>query len=114
MQLDDQKWIEKWSKVRFSPRPRDFEKAVRRQAQSKGFAMSGSDQEPLPYRWVASLSDAMGETFREGITILDDDCGARRFAQFLRQRLSTFRYYGLEKPGSASPHGEKAIKVARR
>jgi hypothetical protein len=48
------------------------------------------------------------------MTVLDYGCGACRYAQFLRQRLSTFQYYGMEKLGSVSEHGQKSIKVARK
>jgi SAM-dependent methyltransferase len=56
----------------------------------------------------------MGNSFREGLIVLDYGCGAGRYAQFLRQRLKTFQYYGLEKQGSAFRHGEKSIKIARK
>jgi cyclopropane fatty-acyl-phospholipid synthase-like methyltransferase len=63
---------------------------------------------------MASLSEAMGESFREGMAVLDYGCGAGRYAQFFRQRLKRFEYYGLEKPGSSYQHGEKSIKTARK
>jgi hypothetical protein len=114
MRLDERKWIDKWSKITFTPRLKDFEGAVHKYAKSKGFSLFGSDKEPESSLWLASLSEAMGDTFREGMSVLDYGCGACRYAQFLRQRLSTFHYYGLEKAGSANRHGEKAIKVARK
>jgi cyclopropane fatty-acyl-phospholipid synthase-like methyltransferase len=47
------------------------------------------------------------------MTVLDYGCGAGRYAQFMRQRLKAFRYFGLEKAGSNFRHGEKSIKAAR-
>src|SRR5207248_2040734 len=70
--------------------------------------------EPGSSLWLASLSEAMDESFRAGMTVLDYGCGAGRYAHFLRQRLKGFRYFGLEKPGSTFKHGEKSIKIARR
>jgi len=114
MRLTDPKWTEKWSKIYFTPRLRDFSAAVRRYSEEKKFCLFGSDEEPGSTLWLASLSEAMGQSFREGVTVLDYGCGAGRYAQFLRQRLKTFHYYGLEKPGSAFRHGEKSIKIARK
>jgi SAM-dependent methyltransferase len=114
MQLTDPLWIDKWSKTRFSPRPRDYSAAIRRYADGKDSCLFGSDSEPGSSLWLASLSEAMGESFREGLTVLDYGCGAGRYAHFLRQRLKTFRYDGLEKPGSVFQHGEKSIKIARK
>ena len=56
----------------------------------------------------------MGESFRERMVVLDYGCGAGRYAQFLRQRLKRFDYFGLEKPGSTFGHGEKSIEAAKR
>jgi SAM-dependent methyltransferase len=114
VQLTDPLWTEKWSKIRFTPRLRDFSAAVRTYAAAKNLCLFGADEEPGSSLWLASLSEAMGESFREGIAVLDYGCGAGRYAQFLRQRLRSFEYYGLEKPGSAVQHGEKSIKTARK
>ena len=45
--------------------------------------------------------------------LADYGCGAGRYAQFLRQRLRRFEYFGLELPGSNSQHGEKSLATAR-
>jgi SAM-dependent methyltransferase len=114
MELTDPLWIDKWSKTPFTPRPLDFSAAIRKYAEGKDDCLFGSDQEPGSSLWLGSLSEAMGESFREGMTVLDYGCGAGRYAHFLRQRLKRFRYFGLEKPGSTFKHGEKSIKIARR
>jgi SAM-dependent methyltransferase len=114
MQLTDPLWIDKWSKTQFTPRPHDFSAAIRKYAEGKDECLFGSDEEPGSSLWLASLSEAMGESFREGMTVLDYGCGAGRYAHFLRQRLKAFRYFGLEKPGSTSKHGEKSVKIARK
>jgi SAM-dependent methyltransferase len=112
MLLTDPLWTETWSKVRFTW-PHDFSSEVRRLAAEWGFGLFGSDEEPGSSLWLASLSEAMGAGFREGMTVLDYGCGAGRYAHFLRQRLARFTYFGLEKPGSDFRHGEKSIAAAR-
>jgi cyclopropane fatty-acyl-phospholipid synthase-like methyltransferase len=114
MRISDTAWIEKWSKIRFAPRPRDFPAAVRAQARAENFGLFGTDEEPGSSLWLASLSEAAGDSFREGMTVLDYGCGAGRYAHFLRQRLKKFTYFGVEKPGSDFRHGEKSIKAARK
>jgi len=112
MQLSDARWAEKWSKVRFSSPLQSFSAAVSRRAALLGFEGFGTDDEPGSSLWLASLSEAMGASFREGINILDYGCGAGRYAEFLRQRLEHFGYFGLEKPGSSFQHGEKSVAAA--
>jgi SAM-dependent methyltransferase len=114
VQITDPLWTEKWSKLRFSPRLHDFSVAIRKLAAANNFMLFGTDDEPGSSIWLASLSEAMGEIFREGMVVLDYGCGGGRYAQFLRQRLKRFEYYGLEKPGSKSQHGEKCIRAARK
>ncbi len=114
MRLTDPLWTEKWSRINFTPRLRDFSAAVRTNAAAKNLCLFGTDEEPGSSLWLASLSEAAGESFREEIAVLDYGCGAGRYAQFLRQRLRSFEYYGLEKPGSALQHGEKSIETARK
>ena len=114
MQITDPLWTDKWAKIRFTPRLRDFSSAVLKQAQTEGFGLFGTDEEPGSSLWLASLSEAIGESFREDMTVLDYGCGAGRYAQFMRQRLKKFDYFGLEKPGSDFQHGEKSIKAARK
>ena len=77
MRLTDPLWIDKWSKTTFAPRPRDFSTAVRRQARRKQLGSFGTDQEPASSLWLASLSEALGDGFREGMRILDYGCGKR-------------------------------------
>jgi hypothetical protein len=110
----DSSWTDKWSPVKFVPRLRDFYQAVSKEAEAKKFQLFGTDAEPGSSIWLASLSEAMGDSFREGMNVLDYGSGAGRYAQFLRQRLKKFRYYGLEKPGSNVQHGEKSMKAGRK
>src|SRR6266705_4055045 len=114
MRLTDPLWTEKWSQIKFTPRLRDFSAAIRAAAAADDFGLFGSDEEPGSSLWLASLSEAMGTSFREGLTDLDYGCGAGRYAQFLRQRLKRFAYDGLERPGSDFRHGEKALAAARK
>jgi SAM-dependent methyltransferase len=111
MQLTDARWSEKWSKTKFrlAPSLDDFSAALLRRSEALRF---GTDDEPGSSLWLASLSEAMGEHFREDMSVLDYGCGAGRSARFLAQRLATFAYYGLEKRGSVVRHGEMAIEAA--
>ena len=105
MQLTDPLWTEKWSKIRFTPRllvisPPQF-RTIRR------------SEEPLPFRRgrgaglvalarLALRSDGRklpGRHRGPGLRLRS----AGRYAQFLRQRLRSFEYYGLEKPGERCP-----------
>lgn len=113
MKLTDRLWQDKWSKTRFTPSPLDFSAEVRKLAERNHHMLFGTDDEPGSSIWMASLSEAMGRSFREGMTVLDYGCGAGRYAHFLRQRLKNFKYYGLEKPGGEIRHGEQAIASGR-
>lgn len=113
MKLTDALWTEKWSNTPFTPPLADFYDAVRALAEAQGFELFGTDQEPGSSLWLASLSEAMGAGFREDMSVLDYGCGAGRYAQFLRQRLTRFTYYGLENPGGRVRHGEKSIAAGR-
>jgi SAM-dependent methyltransferase len=110
----DTLWTDKWSKILVTLRLQDFSGAVRKLSEAKKFHLFGTDNEPGSSIWLASLSEAMGDSFREGMSVLDYGSGAGRYAQFLRQRLQRFEYYGLEKPGSNFQHGEKSIKAGRK
>ena len=41
----------------------------------ENFMLFGTDEEPSSSLWMASLSEAMGESFREGMAVLDYGCG---------------------------------------
>jgi cyclopropane fatty-acyl-phospholipid synthase-like methyltransferase len=114
MQLTDRAWVETWSKVRFGPSAEEYAGRLRALAGTIDFSTFGTDDEPGSSLWLASLSSAMGASFRDGMTILDYGCGAGRYAQFMRQRLTRFTYIGVEKPGSASRHGERSIEAAQQ
>jgi len=114
MRQSDTLWSDKWSSIRFTPRLQDFSGAVRKLSEAKKFQLFGTDNEPGSSIWLASFSEAMGDSFREGMSVLDYGSGAGRYAQFLRQRLQRFEYYGLEKSGSNFQHGEKSIKAGRK
>lgn len=110
----DRLWQEKWSRSSFASPVSDFSAVVSRYSKLRKFSLFGSDEEPLSSIWMASLSEAVGEHFREGFRVLDYGCGAGRYCNFLAQRLNKFEYYGVEKRGSAFRHGEKSIRVANR
>ena len=110
----DHLWIEKWSRNPFKPAARDFHGIVSKYSAVRNFSLSGSDEEPFSSIWLASLSEAAGQHFREGLRVLDYGCGAGRYCDFLDQRLENFGYYGVEKRGSSLRHGEKSIRVATR
>jgi len=107
VQLTDALWTDKWSKINFTPRLKDFSAAVSKYASAENFMLFGTDEEPSSSLWMASLSEAMGESFREGMAVLDYGCGAGRYAQFLRQRLKRFEYY-LRSPGAATSTARRA------
>ncbi len=111
MQPTDPQWSERWSKVRFflAPPLDNFSASLLQLPEAPRF---GTDEEPGSSLWLASISETMGEHFREGMHVLDYGCGAGRYAWFLAQRLALFEYYGLEKSGSAERHGERAIAAA--
>ena len=84
-------------------------KAISDTYQSVGF---GTDQEPQSTILLTTFSEAMGDSFKEGMKILDYGCGSGRYCNFLSQRVNNFEYFGLEKPNSSTLWGEQAIKVA--
>jgi SAM-dependent methyltransferase len=108
MELDSPAWISTWS---HTPQRSDHFRALLAEAGGADI-YCGTDEEPHSSVWLASLSAAMGDGFREQITVLDYGCGTGRYAHFLRQRLRRFTYYGLERPGSQAARGEKCIEAA--
>ena len=114
MQLTDRAWIETWSKVRFGPAAEEYAGRILELAGTIDFSAFGTGKEPGSSLWLASLSSAMGARFRDGMTVLDYGCGAGRYAQFLRERLASFAYVGVEKPHGATRHGERSIEAASR
>jgi SAM-dependent methyltransferase len=112
MNDSDHQWKEKWSRNLFKPAARDFHSIVSKYSEARNFSLFGSDEEPLSSVWLASLSEAAGDYFREGLKVFDYGCGAGRYCNFLEQRLESFQYYGVEKRGSSCRHGEKSILVA--
>ena len=114
MNDSDHLWKEKWSRSLFKPEARDFHSIVSKYSETRNFLLFGSDEEPLSSIWLASLSEAAGDYFREGLKVFDYGCGAGRYCNFLEQRLESFEYYGVEKRGSSFRHGEKSIRVANR
>jgi SAM-dependent methyltransferase len=84
-------------------------KAIDDTYQSVGF---GTDQEPQSTILLTIFSEAMRDSFKEKMKILDYGCGSGRYCNFLSQRISDFEYFGLEKPNSSTLWGEQAIRVA--
>src|SRR4051794_24180762 len=104
MNLADERWTT-WSKVRFPSRRGDYANAIHRTSALTGVPLAyGTDEEPGSSLWLASLSAAMEAHFRQGVTIFDYGCGAGRYADFIRQRLHRFGYFGVEKPHSRTGH----------
>jgi SAM-dependent methyltransferase len=110
MELTSPEWIETWSKIAYPTE--DFRALM--QTAGGSTLQFGTDDEPHSSLWLASLSRAIGDTFQEGMRVLDYGCGAGRYAHFLRQRLRNFTYIGLERRGSTVGHGESSVEIARR
>lgn len=104
MEFTDSLWKEKWSVTKYNPIVG---------GQIGGWW--GDDQEPNSSRWMASLSEAMGDGFKEGVCVLDYGCGCARYANFLSERLEDFTYYGLEMnvDNGKESCGVNAIKLAQ-
>src|ERR1051325_11130442 len=111
---NDLLWQEKWSRSSFAPVVSNFYEVVSSYSKIRRCSLFGSDQDPLSSIWMASLSEAAGDCFREGLRILDYGCGVGRYCNFLAERLDRFEYYGIEKRGSSFRHGEQSIRVANR
>ncbi len=105
MDLSDKLWIEKWS-------PTPYKKIVEGRVPKKGGV--GCEDEPISSLWCASLAEAMGERYGEGMRLLDYGCGYARFFNFLTGRLKDFVYFGLEIPNSATKHGQRCVRFAKR
>jgi len=95
--MSETTWLEKWSQlIKYSPIIPDYE--------IKGF---GSHLEPESSIWMASLSESMGEYFKEGLKVLDYGCGSGRYCNFLSMYLKRFIYFGVEVEGSEGNIGMK-------
>ena len=114
MDVADPRWSEKWSTRPFSSWPRNFRRSLRLHGGFRLVAMYGTDTEPYSSVWLASLSEALGESFAEGMRVLDYGCGVGRYAHFLAQRLADFEYFGVEKGGSRYRHGERSVRATER
>jgi ubiquinone/menaquinone biosynthesis C-methylase UbiE len=74
-------------------------------------AINDNPDEPLTYgadsaeasdNWFTALSNAAGQSFCEGMVMLDYGCGCGRYANWISRRIKDFTYYGLE-PERATP-----------
>lgn len=99
MELTDASWTF-WAKEPFQASAPKFE--VR-----KWF---GTYWEPDSSRWCASLMEPVRERLNTPFTVLDWGCGDGRLFNFLSKRFQSFKYYGLERPGT---FGDECIVNAR-
>ncbi len=100
MKLTDTLWTDVWSKDSYppiNPLPNP----------------DGTENEPEFSLCMASFAYAMGEHFKEGMTILDYGCGSARFCNFMSRKLRDFVYYGIEKRSSSARWGELEINTAQ-
>jgi hypothetical protein len=104
MRFNDRLWTDKWE-------PTPYTRIVDGRVPESGGV--GADDEPVSSLWCASLAEAIGERYQEGITLLDYGCGYGRFFNFLTGRLRNFTYYGLEIPNCPTQHGERCIQYAK-
>lgn len=70
----------------------------------------GSRTKAKSWKWCTTLSEAMGDLFREGLKITDYGCGKGRYCNFLTGWLREFTYYGLEPKNRG---GRKYLGMAR-
>jgi len=101
MKITDKLWTDVWSKEKYEPISTFYI--------STGF---GADEEPEGSILLSTFMEAMGDNFREGMTILDYGCGSARLCNFMSKRLKDFTYYGVEQPGGTG-HSTRAIEYAK-
>ena len=70
----------------------------------------GTNTEPLASIGMSCFLDASKDKFKDGFSILDYGCGTGILSNFISERLSDFKYYGLE-PNSA--HGLERINLGK-
>ncbi len=102
MDLTDPRWLHKWRTERY---PKTVDGPV--------VGGCGCEEEPMSSLWCATLAEAFGDRFEEGLRLLDYGCGYGRFFNFLTGRLAEFTYYGLEVADSAIGHGHGCVAYAR-
>ena len=85
MNIKDKLWTDKWSIIKYKPIFSNY--------YVHGF---GSADEPDSSLWMSSLSEAMGEYFKEQMIVLDYGCGSARYGNFLSYRVKDFEYYGID------------------
>lgn len=74
----------------------------------------GADAEPVTSLWLASLSQGIGDRFREGLKVLDYGCGRGRYFNFLCKYFCDFTYYGVEMlVGRKAPFTEELAVAIR-
>jgi len=106
MRLNDTAW-QKWRLVKYP--------SIRTKAELEALGVPegfGSESEPDSSLWLASLSEGLGDFFKEGMKVLDYGCGNARYCNFISERLGDFTYYGVEPPGS--PLSDAAIENGRK
>jgi SAM-dependent methyltransferase len=70
----------------------------------------GTNIEPLASIGMCCFLDTSKDKFKDGFSILDYGCGAGILSNFISERLSDFKYYGLE-PNSV--HGVERINLGK-
>ena len=70
----------------------------------------GTYEEPLASMGMSCFLDPLRDRFKEGFSVLDYGCGAGILGNFISERLSNFKYYGLE---PNSPHGIERISLGK-
>ena len=70
----------------------------------------GTYEEPLASMGMSCFLDPSRDKFKEEFSILDYGCGAGILGNFISERLSNFKYYGLE---PNSPHGVERITLGK-
>ncbi len=71
----------------------------------------GTNYEPLASIGMSCFTDAIRDDFKENFSVIDYGCGAGILANFISERLETFKYFGLE-PNSG--WGPSRIEVGKK
>lgn len=94
-------WENFWSTKKFNPI----------MVNPPAIAYGGTNIEPLASIGMCCFLDGTKDKFKEGFRVLDYGCGAGILSNFISERLSNFKYYGLE---PKSNHGLERINLGKQ
>jgi ubiquinone/menaquinone biosynthesis C-methylase UbiE len=85
----------------------EIEKSLREKGISPGVGFSSPN---IHLKWCNLLIKGIGESFKEGLSLIDWGCGCGRFAHRMNDSLENFSYYGFD---TNTEYGNSILEYAK-